>query len=175
MVIIGNTGAGKSTCVNYVDGCKLVRDVLSTTPGTNTNTENRKKKVVFVAPDSPRPALMKIGHTNKSQTFVPEIRRGLEFVFCDCPGFLDNRGPEINIANAVNIKTTASHAESVKVLVLLNYDSLRADRGRGLQELADILVSLFGAGRSSITSSHHHSCLYAHAKFHTRRTHTVRL
>lgn len=74
LVIIGNTGAGKSTCINYVDGCKLVKGFLD---------ETSRKKVVRVAPDSPRPQLM-IGHSDKSQTFVPDVRVGCEFVYCDC-------------------------------------------------------------------------------------------
>ena len=152
LVIIGNTGAGKSTCVNYVDGCTLQRVSLS--------DGGRGPKVVRVAPDSPRPELMRIGHTDKSQTFVPDVRPGHEFVYCDCPGFLDTRGAEINIANAVNIKATVSRAKSTKVLVLLNYKTLGAKRGGGLQELADILVPLFGSpeglrehkvGRRSLT------------------------
>jgi hypothetical protein len=52
------------------------------------NSGGKARKVVRVAPDSPRPELMSIGHSNKSQTFVPEVRPGLEFVYCDCPGFL---------------------------------------------------------------------------------------
>ena len=146
LAIIGNTGAGKSTCVNYVDGCKLEkisRDVAAGAVAAPAGGGG--KKVVRVAPDSPRPELMRIGHSNKSQTFVPDVRVGHEFVYSDCPGFLDNRGAEINIANAVNIKATVSRAKSTKVLVLLNYDSLRADRGRGLRELGEILVSLFGS------------------------------
>ena len=142
LVVIGNTGAGKSTCVNFVDGCKLIFEKVLVDDGVGGS---RQKKVVSVAPDSPRPMLMRVGHTNKSQTFVPDVRIGHEFVYCDCPGFLDNRGPEINIANAVNIKETVSRAKSTKVLVLLNYNSLLANRGAGLKELAEILISLFGS------------------------------
>lgn len=51
---------------------------------------------------------MQIGHSQISETFVPTI---VKFdsdgtLIIDCPGFLDNRGSEINVANAVNIKNT---------------------------------------------------------------------
>ena len=77
---------------------------------------------------------MAIGHSKKSATFVPGVGQGEEFVFLDCPGFLDNRGPEINIANAVNIKLSLHGAASVKVIVIINYHSIKADRGREQRE-----------------------------------------
>ena len=40
---------------------------------------------------------MKIGHTNKSMTFTPDVAKSDNFTLCDCPGFLDNRGAAINI------------------------------------------------------------------------------
>ena len=69
---------------------------------------------------------------------------GPGYAFADCPGFLDNRGFEINVANAVNIKQTLAAARSVRVVVLINYFSLRADRGKGVRELTQILADLFG-------------------------------
>ena len=48
--------------------------------------------------------IMPIGHSKRSTTFMPQIESGPKgVIYCDCPGFLDNRGKEINIANAVNI------------------------------------------------------------------------
>ena len=35
-------------------------------------------------------------------------------------------------------------ASSVRVVVLLNYSSLKADRGRGVRDLTNILTDLFG-------------------------------
>ena len=69
---------------------------------------------------------------------------GEGFAFADCPGFLDNRGFEINVANAVNVKQTISGAASVIVVVIINYHSLLADRGKGVKDLFHILSGLFG-------------------------------
>lgn len=63
----------------------------------------------------------------------------------DCPGFLDNRGSEVNIANSVNIKHAIANSKEVKVIVLINYKTLEADRGRGLKDLFTILINLFGS------------------------------
>ena len=57
---------------------------------------------------------------------------------------MDNRGPEINIANAVNIKLLLHHMASIKIIIILKNDSLGTDRGRGLRELVAILRDLFG-------------------------------
>jgi hypothetical protein len=38
---------------------------------------------------------------------MPQIVRDLDnndMAYCDCPGFSDNRGAEINIANAINTR-----------------------------------------------------------------------
>lgn len=51
---------------------------------------------------------------------------------------------EINISNAVNIKSVVCMASEVRVLVLINYNSLQADRGRGLRETLKVLIDLFG-------------------------------
>ena len=65
-------------------------------------------------------------------------------VFMDCPGFLDNRGPVINIANAINIKLALTAVASARVVVLIHFHSLTVDRGRGVKELAAMLLDLFG-------------------------------
>ena len=95
--------------------------------------------------------IMPIGHTKKSMTFMPQIvtnRSGV--TICDCPGFLDNRGIEINVANAVNIKNAFIRARGVKVVMLINYHSLRAERGRGLTEMIQICCDLFGTKENLI-------------------------
>ena len=135
IVILGNTGAGKSCFVNLMQGCKFALH--------NDRT--------VVRPDSPVSELMKIGHTNKSETLAPAIAAcsdvfGLKgFAFVDCPGFLDNRGFEINIANAVNIKRTMAAASTARVVVIINYHSLMADRGKGVKDLFSILSGIFGS------------------------------
>eukprot|EP00968_Pinguiococcus_pyrenoidosus_P028235 scaffold7700_cov344-Pinguiococcus_pyrenoidosus.AAC.1 len=69
----------------------------------------------------------------------------MPLVFCDCPGFLDNRGAEINIANAANVRTAIVKAASVRVIVLISYHSLLADRARGIQDMIKICGDLFGS------------------------------
>ena len=143
VIFIGNTGAGKSTTVNYLYGCEMQ---------LQSPKELNIKGFEYVITVKPKIAggkldeLMPIGHTKHSKTFMPQIetdeKNGMTYM--DCPGFLDNRGPEINIANAVNIKNAIKKSKSVKVMVLINYHSLKADRGRGLSDMIKITSDLFG-------------------------------
>lgn len=141
LVVIGNTGAGKSTAVNYLAGCTLVW----------RSSADTLEDVLVVLPPAEgglRAEIMAIGHGKASQTFIPHVVDDLDrsgLVYCDCPGFLDNRGVEINIANSVNIQKTVNSAASVKVLVLINFHSLKADRCRGLSDLLTICTHLFGS------------------------------
>ena len=62
---------------------------------------------------------------------MPSIEYDAEvgLAYADCPGFGDNRGAEVNIANACNIKRTIDLADSVRVLILINYSSIDSNRG----------------------------------------------
>jgi ribosome biogenesis GTPase A len=141
LIVIGNTGAGKSTFLNYLMGCKLQLEdpeVLGI-PGLDD--------IVVVSADSRVKEVMPIGHTKQSKTFIPQIeidRSEIGLAYCDCPGFLDNRGVEVNIANAVNIRRALQSAQSVKMLILINYHTLKADRVRGLRDMLLISRQLFG-------------------------------
>jgi hypothetical protein len=145
VIVIGNTGAGKSTFVNYLLGCEMMQK----TPKELGIKGLGKVVVVKSKSEGGRcDEIMPIDHGKTSKTFMPQI--AVDFInpdlaYCDCPGLLDNRGAEINIANAINIKRVLQVAKSVKVLVLINYHSLKADRARGLTDMLSICTQLFGS------------------------------
>mmetsp|Transcript_47509 Transcript_47509/g.154228 ORF Transcript_47509/g.154228 Transcript_47509/m.154228 type:complete len:709 (-) Transcript_47509:2135-4261(-) len=149
IIVIGNTGGGKSTFVNMVEGCRLQRITKEEAGLVGAGGVGAEDEVIRVEPGSRPDELMKIGHTKKSMTFTPQVEAassfGAGFAYADCPGFLDNRGFEINVANAANVRHTVCAASSAVVVVVVNYYSLRADRGKGLHDLLHILLSLFGS------------------------------
>ena len=150
-LFIGNTGAGKSTTVNYLCGCTLISKSCK-----ELGIDGLGKAVIVKPPaqGGAREEVMPIGHTKESKTFMPQVEDDPETknTYMDCPGFLDNRGVEINIANAVNIKNGIKQAKTAKVIILINYHSLKAERGRGLTEMLKIAYNLFGSEKNLISS-----------------------
>jgi energy-coupling factor transporter ATP-binding protein EcfA2 len=147
IVVIGNAGSGKSTLVNYLYGCKMKR----VKPQDLGITGLEKVVVVDNTSEDTSKEIMQIGHTRKSNTFMPQIATDQNgFTFCDCPGFFDNRGMEINIAHAVNTKKTFFEAKNIKIIMLISYHSLVADKAQGLSDMIKSSCGLFGSKENLI-------------------------
>lgn len=56
-------------------------------------------------------------------------------VICDSPGFGDNAGVEVDIANGVGMINALYGATSVRVVILLAYEALISNRMRGAIEI----------------------------------------
>ena len=141
VIVLGNTGAGKSTFINYLAGCQLEEKC-------DEDYDEDHESVLVVknrASGGTRDEVMPIGHDGASKTFMPHIVEIDSWTYCDCPGFSDNRGAEINIANAVNIKQALSRATSIRIVVLVNYQSLKVDRGNSFRGLLRTFTDLLGS------------------------------
>lgn len=103
---------------------------------------------IVVDPDSNVREVMPIGHHNRqSQTFLPKIvqaHNDPNSAYCDCPGFSDTRGAEINIANAINIRKILQQATGVKAVFLTDYNGLLVDRGSGIRNMEAMCKKMFG-------------------------------
>ena len=133
VMVMGNTGAGKSTLINYVSGCKMIE------------IDNGFRKEIHVDATGGKPPVVSIGHDGKSATFLPHIYKlpDTNLVLVDNPGFLDNRGSEVNIANAVNVVSLMSKARSVSFLLCIEFTSLTTQRGASLRDLSAAIVQMF--------------------------------
>jgi energy-coupling factor transporter ATP-binding protein EcfA2 len=144
-LFLGNTGAGKSTTVNCLMGCemKLVKPSELNLSGV--------RKVVMVEPGSTRAEVMPIGHGGQSRTFMPQIAPDPDNsnkAYCDCPGFSDNRGAEINIANAINTSRVLQQARGVKAVFLAEYADLIGSWGNNTRALENMCDQLFGSAEN---------------------------
>jgi len=137
-VFIGNSGAGKSTIVNMLCGCTMVRD----------NAEPPRIRVLSIAEGGVKDEVTAVGHGRMSSTLfvnlIPSEYAGDNIIFCDCPGFNENRGLELSIGNAVSLKIALNVARRIKFVVLVSYHSLDADRGGSLTSVQNSFQQLFG-------------------------------
>ena len=138
--LIGNTGSGKSTTINYLYGCQMIE---------SDPADGQLERVI----EAKNP-IAKIGHDLRSETLVPSsfCLPNSDIVLCDMPGYLENRGSEINIANSVNIRDIANRSK-IKLLFLVNYHSIKADRGEGLKSSIKIVIDFFGGSVEILNQS----------------------
>jgi energy-coupling factor transporter ATP-binding protein EcfA2 len=137
LMVLGNTGTGKSTAVNYLLGCEM-----------KSALDEFGEEIIVVAPESIRPEVMPIGHGDQSHTFMPQIvpdPDNNDQTYCDCPGFSDNRGAEINIANAINTRRVLQQARGVKAVFLASYSGLSNDRGASRRAMESMCLQMFGS------------------------------
>jgi hypothetical protein len=67
----------------------------------------------------------------------------MTLVICDSPGFEDTAGVEVDFANGVGMINALHGARSVRIVVILPYDSFTAVRMAGVIKMGDIISNLF--------------------------------
>ncbi|MHA7877884.1 MAG: hypothetical protein ACX93T_03100 [Bacteroidota bacterium] len=145
ITILGETGSGKSTAINYWMGRNMARRTPEEMEAMGIL--DKLEDVVVVDPNSAQPEAASIGHERVSHTFMPQIIQDPNNdtqIYIDCPGFFDNRGAEINIANAINIRQVLQQVRSVKAVCVVSYTRLGDGRGAHIQSLAHMCAQMFG-------------------------------
>ncbi|CAF4051597.1 unnamed protein product [Adineta steineri] len=147
ILLIGETGTGKSTTIQFLSGSKMKKTKVEVESG---------KFLEHITIDGPikNPDLIDITSSalSKSETrYIAPVTIPLrdiygaheygEIILCDAPGFGDTAGPEVDIANGVGVIEALKGCKSVKILALSSYKSL-GDRGQGIQKLAHLLINM---------------------------------
>jgi energy-coupling factor transporter ATP-binding protein EcfA2 len=130
VLVVGQTGHGKSTTVNY-----LLRHPLKRVRGG---------KAELLEP-LPLKVYAKMGDDAESITSYPAAYEGPDgFVYCDCPGFKDNRGDEQRVIVSVSTEAVVNKAKSIRAfIVAVEWGAIDNARGEGLRDVALTLGSLF--------------------------------
>ena len=147
VLLIGATGAGKSTTIQFLAGATMTETRVEVAPGRFLEHitaidvgENPDLKYITSSP------------LNKSETrYIAPVTVPLnkvighhatgDIILCDAPGFGDTAGPEVDIANSVAVVKALKGCKSVKLFALSSYKGL-GDRGQGIQKLAHLLVNM---------------------------------
>jgi len=125
ILLLGATGTGKTTTLNYLNGVSLTRSLL-----------NLEQQVLEIAKG--QLGCGDIGHDFKSQTksITAYKLRSQEwgdedFALVDSCGFEDTEGPEIDISNAVMLSNAMKTCSSLRPVVLINASLVDVKIGRG--------------------------------------------
>jgi hypothetical protein len=81
---------------------------------------------------------------------------------------------QVNVSNAVNIKQVVCAAKSVKVVVLISHDSIKADRGRGVSDTVRTLVQLFGSAERLQKHLHSVVVVITHARLRDNNNNLIK-
>lgn len=120
ILVIGATGAGKSTTINLVYGCPM-----------QVEDEGFSKKLTVVGK-----GIVKIGDSVDSETLYPQVVPVDEINLVDLPGFGENREIEKKICAANGVLEVIKQADSIRgVMVVIDLDSLKAVRSEGFKKV----------------------------------------
>lgn len=132
VLLLGKTGAGKSTTLVFLAGGKFEEVEVEGTEHLN----------VVEAPDavaSVKTSPSTVSSTRRITAVTVSASRG-ELVIVDTPGFLDTRGKETALANAVRMAFAVGTARSVRAVVVMSFNSI-GDRFEGVSETAHTLTN----------------------------------
>lgn len=130
LLLLGPTGSGKTTLYYALTGQELYC----------FRENSRKLKIEARVKDKN----FEIGHTGTAKTYIPGIKydSNTEIIFCDCPGFFDNRGEIQDISNSFAISNVLSRSKKVKILLLASYFDLLSAKGTAFRESCEIVEKL---------------------------------
>jgi ABC-type oligopeptide transport system ATPase subunit len=133
VLVVGNTGSGKSTFVNYAVGKRLIRDSKTVFGSVTYSCEDYVMKIGSSATQS---------ETSLFETYYDSTA---DITYCDCPGFSDTRGALIDIENAFILKSLSSCNTLLKgIVVIISYHSIMSDRGKSLRDAASSVQGIVG-------------------------------
>lgn len=130
VVLVGITGVGKSTLINYMLGCKILR----TKPILGRTLADCRDGKAFTSDRA-------VSGTQHPDLYIVNSKEK-KYLFCDTPGFYDTTGARTRIEQTITTKAVLDHASELKILCLLQPDYFQL-RSRQLTEACNALSGLF--------------------------------
>ena len=131
IVVLGKTGYGKSTLINFLAGSKLKAVATGFPPQLIIEAEENLGDIKIVSGGTS-------GTKAPDKYFDPQTG----ITYFDCPGFDDTRGVEQEVANAYYIQQVFQLAKKVKVVVVCKESEFQ-DRLNTFTELIKKITQLF--------------------------------
>ncbi len=154
VIFFGTTGAGKSTLIDFLIGCKMERVVNDRgIPHIKVSAASEKSEVTEIVSSTISGTILpksitiagenleKIEMQSQDKNNEGSIQTGPIELY-DLPGISDSRGFEVALANICNIMELIKTARSVKV-VLVAKDKDLQERGNGWKNIVKLLNTRF--------------------------------
>ncbi|CAF4693110.1 unnamed protein product, partial [Rotaria sp. Silwood2] len=140
ILLLGGTGAGKSTTIHFLEGSKLIETKVKGMYHIHpVEIKNEELKRITTTPFA-RSETRFITSVTVNHKDVGDPTND-SFVLCDSPGFEDTSGPEVDIANGFGIVKAIKGSKIVKSVILISYRGM-GDRLGGVKDLTRTLVGL---------------------------------
>ncbi|CAF1581989.1 unnamed protein product [Rotaria magnacalcarata] len=147
ILLVGATGSGKSTTIQFLAGAKMKDTLIEIAPGkfvkhiaTDGPVKNAQLSCVKTNPLSTSETRYILPVTVQLKHIFGDHETG-EIILCDASGFDNTEGSEFEIANSVGLAEALRSCKSIKMLALSSYRSL-GDNGEGIHKLVHILANI---------------------------------
>ncbi|KAL4473748.1 hypothetical protein ABPG74_022612 [Tetrahymena malaccensis] len=142
LILIGATGAGKTTSLYYFLGHPMLEEDFE----IDDQDGNKEKQFKRVIGSKVKLENAKIGNTDVSETqflniFDMEYQQK-KFLLTKSPGFKDKRKLEIDLTNNINTIKMLKACKSIRFILLINYFDIIAERGASFREAALIAAKM---------------------------------
>ena len=146
LLLLGNTGVGKSTTTHFLAGSTLrkvtaLNKISHIEPEIIRNPDLQKVKTSADARSKTRYITpVRIDFERDIPTATYALKRKGGIILCDTPGFFETLGAEVDVANGFGIVKAIRTAKSVRPLLLNSAKS--GDKYEGLKKPALTLIRL---------------------------------